>query len=94
MRKRELAAAIAANFPGVPAIQIEHIIQATMDHFAAELAHRGRLEYRDLGTFTVESYNARKFHIPKTGKTKDLPARKLVRFKPSNTLMQKIAFTV
>lgn len=91
MTKRELAAAIAANFPDVPAVQVEKIIQATMDYFAAELAQAGRLEYRDLGTFTVESYKPRQIHNPATGGTIELPARKLVRFKPSHRLMKSLS---
>ena len=90
MRKRELAYAIAADFPDISGDLIEQIIQATMDRFAAELARTGRLEYRDLGTFTVETYPPRKIHIPATGETKKLPARKLVRFKPSRRLMREI----
>lgn len=89
MNKRQLAAAVAATAK-LPATQVARVIQATMDHLAGELAQAGRLEYRDLGTFTVEDYPARKIHNPKTGKTVELPARKLVRFKPGRTLMTKI----
>lgn len=93
MRKRELAAAIAAHFPDLPAVQVEQIIQATMNHIAAELAKTGRLEYRDLGVFTVESYKPRKNHNPATGGTIELPARKLVRFKPSRRLMKAVSLS-
>ena len=86
MQKRELGAAVAAKVQ-LPAALVERVIQATMDELAGELARAGRLEYRDLGTFTVEAYPARKIHNPKTGQTIALPARKLVRFKPSQRLM-------
>lgn len=89
MNKRQLAAAVAPKVQ-LLAAQVERVIQATMDHLADELARQGRLEYRDLGTFTVEDYQARKIHNPKTGQTIQLPARKLVRFKPGRTLMTKI----
>jgi len=90
MRKRELAAAIAPSFPDLPAVQVERIIQAAMDYMTGELAKTGRLEYRDLGVFTVESYKPRKNHNPATGGTIELPARKLARFKPGRRLMEKI----
>lgn len=59
VNKRELAAAVAAK---LPAALIEGGIHAITDHLTGELAQAGRLEYRDLGTFIVESYSARKIH--------------------------------
>ena len=89
MNKRQLAAAVAPKVQ-LPAAQVEQVIQAAMDHLAGELARAGRLEYRDLGTFTVEAYAARKIHNPRTGQTIELPARKLVRFKPGRRLMARV----
>ena len=89
MNKRQLAAAVAATAK-LPATQVALVIQATMDHLAGELAQFGRLEYRDLGTFTVEDYPARQIYNPKTGQTIELPARKLVRFKPGRRLMAQV----
>jgi len=89
MRKPELATAVAKKLK-LPASTVAKVIQAAMDHLTTELAQTGRLAYRDLGTFTVESYPARKIHIPATGKTIELPARKLVRLKPSQPLMKKV----
>lgn len=93
MNKRELAYAVAAKLAdkGIPGDLVELVVQATMDHMTAELARTGRLEYRDLGVFTVEHYKARKLHNPKTGATIDLPARKGVSFKPGRRLMKQVA---
>lgn len=92
MRKRELAYAIAAKLEarGVSGDLAELVIQATMDHLTDELARTGRLEYRDLGVFTIETYKARKIHNPKTGAIIALPARRGVSFKPGRRLMNKI----
>ena len=84
--------AIAATLgePGLSGDLMERVIQATMDHLTDELARTGRLEYRDLGVFKVESYKARKLHNPRTGAIIDLPARKGVGFKPGRRLMSKL----
>lgn len=92
MKKRELAYAIAARLGGhdLSGDLVELVIQATMDHLTDELARTGRLEYRDLGIFTVETYKPRKIHNPKTGAIIELPARRGVGFKPGRRLMNKI----
>jgi nucleoid DNA-binding protein len=93
VKKRDLATAVAIKLDehGLSADMVELVIQATMDHLAAELARTGRLEYRDLGVFTVESYKARKLHNPKTGAIIELPARKGVSFKPGRRLMKQVS---
>lgn len=92
MRKRELAHAVATKLEGrgVSGDLVELVIQATMDHLTDELARTGRLEYRDLGVFKVETYKPRKIHNPKTGAIIELPARKGVSFKPGRRLMGKL----
>ena len=84
--------AIAATLgePGLSGDLVERVIQATMEHLTDELARTGRLEYRDLGVFTIETYKARKIHNPRTGALVDLPARKGVSFKPGRRLMSKV----
>lgn len=89
MNKRELAGTVA-QVVHLPATTVARVIQATMEQLVAALAKTGRLEYRDLGTFTVESYPPRQVRLP-SGKVVELPARKLVRLKPSGTLMRKAA---
>ena len=93
MKKRDLASAVATKLAerGLSGDTVELVVQATMDHLTAELACTGRLEYRDLGIFTVEIYKARKIHNPKTGVIIDLPARKGVSFKPGRRLMKQVA---
>ncbi len=92
MTKRELAYAIAAKLEarGLSGDLVELVIQATMDHLTDELARTGRLEYRDLGVFAIETYGPRKIHNPKTGKIIELPARNGVSFKPGRRLMDKV----
>jgi DNA-binding protein HU-beta len=92
VRKRELARAVATKLEarGLSGDLVELVIQATMDHLSDELARTGRLEYRDLGTFSVETYKARSIHNPKTGAIIQLPARRGVSFKPGLRLMSKL----
>ena len=77
MKKRDLASAVATKLAerGLSGDTVELVVQATMDHLTAELACTGRLEYRDLGIFTVEIYKARKMN-----RRKFLPPARRLRY--------------
>jgi nucleoid DNA-binding protein/uncharacterized protein (DUF433 family) len=92
MKKRELSNAVAPKVQ-LSARLVRRVIQATMDTIGDTLAQTGRLEYRDLGIFTVESYAPRKAYIPATRQIKELPARKLIRFQPGRRLVKKVQQT-
>lgn len=85
MNRRVFASRIAEK-TGHSAAAIDAILDAAISILAGELAEVGRFEWRGLGTFTVRAYPTRKIHVPSTGKTITLPARRSVGFKPSARL--------
>lgn len=89
MIRRELAIAVADNLD-LPATTIRRVLDTALALVIDQLLRAGRLEWRGLGTFTIRSYPARQIHVPATGKTVTLPARKSVTFKPGVRLRSKL----
>jgi len=89
MTKRELASRVSRSTE-LPASLVSEIVQSTMDSLVAELITNGRLEWRELGTFTVKQYPSRKIHVPATGKILKLKPRKGVHFKPSKKIKSQL----
>lgn len=82
MKRRQLSSAISEKL-GLTAKDVDQVLETALDLLLEELIRTGRLEWRGLGTFSVQSYIARKIHNPATGKTIALSARKRVTFKLS-----------
>lgn len=87
--KRELAARVAERTE-LSASLIAEVVQACMEEMVDELIKAGRLEWRELGTFTVKQHAARKIHVPATGQIMKLKPRKSVRFKPSKKIRTRL----
>lgn len=85
MNRRTFASRIAAQ-TAHPANAVESILEAAISVLAGELAQAGRFAWRGFGTFTVRTYLARQIHNPATGQTIELPPRRSVTFKPSQSL--------
>lgn len=66
--------------------QVADIIRAFGDtiHDFVRNGDSFRIPY--VGTFTVKSYEQRKYRCPKTQDVRDIPQRKRVRFMPSESL--------
>lgn len=89
MTKRELASRIAEKIE-LPASLIADVVQATMETLVDELITVGRLEWRELGTFTVKQYAARKIHVPATGQIMKLKPRRSVHYKQSKKIRSRL----
>lgn len=87
---RRVFASRIAKATGHPATAVDAILEAAVTVLTAELGVAGRFEWRGLGTFTVRTYPARKIHVPATGKTLALPARRSVTFKPSARIRSQL----
>jgi nucleoid DNA-binding protein len=57
---------------------------------AAALATGEVIEFRGLGTFEVRERKARRAHNPRTGEAVDVPARKVIFFRPCGKLKAAI----
>ena len=89
MRTRELVAAIAAD-TGLTHDQVQAVLVAAFHHLADELVAGGRLEVRNFGIFDVVAHEPRQLHVPKTGQTIALPARRTVRFRELKALRDRL----
>ena len=89
MTKRELASRVSRS-TDLSASLVSEVVQATMDSLVQELITNGRLEWRELGTFTVKQYPSRKIHVPATGQILKLKPRKSVHFKPSKKIRSQL----
>ena len=85
MNRRALTSLVSDKV-GIPASVVEKVFLEILDAVRKQLAEKGHLILKGLGSFTVASYGSRKYHNPHTGKIITIPARKWVKFKMSLTM--------
>lgn len=68
------------------AIAVNTILDKMIDH----LAHGGRIEIRDFGSFSLHYRPPRLAHNPKTGEKLKTKAKHAVHFKPGKALKDRI----
>lgn len=71
-------------------LAVKRVIQGFLDSIAGELANGNRLEFRGFGVFELRSRAARTALNPSTLERVPVPARRVVRFKPSRLLKARI----
>ncbi|HXL00036.1 MAG: HU family DNA-binding protein [Dysgonamonadaceae bacterium] len=85
MNKSELVDAIAQK-SGLSKVDSKKALDATLDAIADELKSGGKVVLVGFGTFSVVERSARKGINPRTKETIDIPAKKVVKFKPGSEL--------
>jgi len=85
MNKSELVDAIAQK-SGLSKVDSKKALDATLDAIADELKSGGKVVLVGFGTFSVDERSARKGINPRTKETIDIPAKKVVKFKPGSEL--------
>ncbi len=65
-------------------------VRTIVDALREAVRQGERVELRGFGIFTVRARNPKKGRNPKTGQAVDVPARKVVRFKPGMALRQSL----
>lgn len=86
MNKVELIDAIAEK-AGMTKVDAKKALDAMMDVAKAELKNGGKIALVGFGTLGAAERPARKGHNPKTGKAINIPAKKVVKFKPAANLI-------
>ena len=86
MNKIELISAIAEK-AGMTKVDAKKALEAMVEVTKAELNNDGKIALVGFGTMTVMERPARKGHNPKTGKAINIPAKKVVKFKPAANLI-------
>lgn len=89
MNKKELVSLIAQN-GSMPSAQADLALEAVIGSIADALALGKDLRIQSLGTFSVANKKGRKGRNPRTGEEIEIPASRVVRFKPAKGLKEAI----
>ncbi len=89
MTKAELVAEIAKQ-AGITKKEADAALKAAVAAISSALKKGERIAIPGLGIFTVKQRAARKGRNPRTGKVIEIPARKVVAFKPAKDLRESI----
>lgn len=86
MNKLELVSAIAEK-AGITKVDAKKALDAMMDVTKEELNNGGKIALVGFGTMSVSERPARQGRNPKTGKTINIAAKKVVKFRPASNLI-------
>lgn len=89
MNKIKLVDTVAKQ-TGCSKKDVENIVNATLESITKALAQKDDVLFVGFGTFKVEKRAARKGRNPKTGEVIDIPAHRVIRFKPGKLLKEAI----
>ena len=88
MTKRELVEVVAER-ANVSKAEAERVYNAVFEVLAEEVA-KGEARVDGFGTFKVAQRAARQAKNPRTGEVVEVPAKKVVTFKPATGLKAKV----
>ena len=89
MTKKEIVKAIAEK-TGLTQVQCKEVVQSTFDCIIEAVESEGRIELRNFGVFEVKKRAPRKARNPRTGAPVEVPAKRVVVFKPGRTMEDKV----
>ena len=89
MTKKEIVKIISEK-SGLTQIQTKEIVQSTLDAIVDSIISAGRIELRNFGVFEVRERAPRKARNPRTGEAVDVPAKKVVVFKPGRLMEDRL----
>jgi nucleoid DNA-binding protein len=87
--KKDLVKEVSAR-TGLDIQTVRDNIQCMFDTMCGGLGDDGNIEIRNFGIFKVKSIPARSARNPKTGETIQVPAKRLIHFKPGQLMKQRI----
>ncbi|MCA9429761.1 MAG: integration host factor subunit beta, partial [Candidatus Omnitrophica bacterium] len=87
--KKDLVKEVA-NRTGLDINTVKDNVHAMFDVMCDGLGRDGNIEIRNFGIFKVKSIPERTARNPKTGETIEVPAKKLIHFKPGQLMKQRI----
>ena len=85
MNKTDLAGKMAHS-AGITKAAAERALAGALEAITAALRAGERVSVAGLGTFTVAQREARQGRNPATGETIQIPAKKVVKFRPGSVL--------
>lgn len=90
MTKSELIEALAANFPQLPARDIDFAVNSILEAMIDALAEGKRIEIRGFGSFTLSQRAPRVGRNPKSGEKVMVPSKKVPHFKAGKELREQV----
>ena len=90
MNKKEFIDRASAELE-LTRVETEKILGVVFDTIKASLEAEGVVSWPKFGKFFVVKRNARKARNPKTGGSVDVPAKSVIRFRPSKELKETSA---
>ena len=91
MTKRELVIRVANNL-GMTQSDVAKVIEGTLETISDALAKGKRWELRDFGVFDIKTRAARIGRNPRTGDQVPVPERKVVTFRPSKKMKERVSY--
>ena len=88
--KKEIVKQIADKV-GLTQVETKEVVQSTFDAIINAIATESRIELRNFGVFEVKERAPRKARNPRTGEPVDVPAKKVVVFKPGRLMEERVA---
>lgn len=85
MNKNDLIQ-MAANLSGLSQAEVKQSLNAILESISQSLKKEESVVLVGFGTFAVKERPARTGHNPSTGKQMQIPAKKVIKFKPSSAL--------
>ena len=94
MTKQELIKKVALS-AGTTQVDVENVVShlfSTMQDVLSNAEVGEKISFVGFGKFTIAERKARVCRHPKTGETINVPAKRVVRFKPAKNLRRKVAY--
>lgn len=89
MNKGDLVDRMASD-ANITKAQAHNALNSFIDTVSKELKKGNKITLIGFGTFSVTKRSARKGRNPQTGKEINVPAKKIVKFKPGKTLSDQV----
>lgn len=90
MNRAELIESVAEEL-GLPKARVAAVIESVVERIEDALASGQRVEIHGLGVFTTTIRAAKKGRNPATGEPVDVPATRVVKFKPARNVKTTVA---
>ena len=90
MVKSELILRLAGRNEHLHRRDVEKVVDAVLEEIVAALARGDRVELRGFGSFSAKTREGRMGRNPKTGAPAPIPSRRVVLFKASPIVKQRI----
>jgi integration host factor subunit beta len=90
MTKRDIANTVSTE-TGLPQDQSLTAVQATLNAMADALADGQTIELRGFGVFEIQERKPKVGNNPRTGERVEIPARRVVKFRATSQLRDRVA---